>query len=124
MNLKLDENLGANFASLFRDAGHDASTVRDQGMSGVADHELIRTCHREGRGLVTLDTGFANSLVFPPKEYSGIAVLRLRSKLRQTDLFAAASTLLAALKSTSFAGKLWIVELSRIREYQPVDDDD
>ncbi|MBI2461624.1 MAG: DUF5615 family PIN-like protein [Candidatus Rokubacteria bacterium] len=87
MNLKLDENLGERGASLFRSEGHDVATVPGQGMSSARDHDLIAACQAERRCLVTLDLDFSNPLVFPPRDYSGIAVLRFPRKPTEEDLF-------------------------------------
>lgn len=78
MRLKLDENLGTRSAALFRRAGHDVATVRDQRLAGAPDRKLIEICRAEGRCLVTLDLDFGNPLLFDPARYSGIAVLRSR----------------------------------------------
>ena len=75
--MKLDENRGQQPLELLLEAGHDAVTVKAQQLSGVDDLKLVAVCKEEKRCLVTLDMGFGNPLVFPPEEYSGIAVLRL-----------------------------------------------
>lgn len=125
MNLKLDENLGSRTAQLFRDAGHDASTVFEQGLSGSIDRNLIDHCCDEGQALVTLDLDFANPFVFPPWEYRGIAVLRLPRNPAAADIARAVSVLITTLATEKLDGKLWIVEPTRVRLYQPdVDDDD
>jgi len=119
VKLKLDENLGHSAADVFRKAGHDVATVRGQQLAGAADRDVIATCRRERRCLVTLDLDFGNPLVFAPSDYSGIAVLRLPPRPSHDDLLVACGTLVRALKQSDIAGKLWIVERGRIREYRP-----
>ena len=80
MKLKLDENLGASGCELLRAAGHDVTTVPEQGLCSASDADLIAHCGHEKRALVTLDLDFGNPLVFHPLDYSGIAVLRLPRK--------------------------------------------
>ena len=77
MKLKLDENLGQSAAEVLRQAGHHVTTVLGQGLCATPDVALIDVCRAEGRCLVTVDLDFGNPLVFDPKRYSGIAVLRL-----------------------------------------------
>lgn len=121
MKLKLDENLGRTAAALFRSAGHDTQTVPGQSLSGAMDRKVIAVCQTEQRRLVTLDLDFANPLLFDPGQYSGIAVIRLPSRLSHEGLMAACDTLIAGMKKRDIAGRLWIVQRGRIREYQRED---
>lgn len=117
MLIKLDENLGERGRQLFAEAGHDVSTVKDQGLAGAADPTVIDVCRAEGRCLVTLDLDFSNPFLFPPEPYAGIAVIRLPRRVSPNDLYGAVATLITALTRDSIVGKLWIVERHRIRVY-------
>lgn len=121
MRLKLDENLGSRGAELFRHAGHDVATVIEQGLCGVFDRDLIKICHDEHRALVTLDIDFGNPLLFRPGDYFGIAVLRLSPRPSHNDLLDTIRTLIRGLARETIEGRLWIVQLGRIRAYQPED---
>jgi predicted nuclease of predicted toxin-antitoxin system len=99
------------------------ATVPDEGLCGAGDHELIGVCANEGRCLVTLDLDFSNPLVFRPSGYAGIAVLRLPPRATANDLFATVDALARGLSRSSITGKLWIVEHTRIREYQQEEDE-
>ncbi len=123
MKLKLDENLGRNHLEILRAAGHEAAGVTDQGLTSSTDRELIAVCQSEGRCLVTLDQEFGNPLLFRSQEYAGIAVLRLSSRPTAAELKKAVETLAQALETSDISGHLWIVQASRVREYQPEDDD-
>ena len=123
MKLKLDENLGLREAQLFRQAGHEVATVAEQGLSGAADGALVAACTGESRCLVTLDLDFANPLLFDPRRYAGIVVLRLPPHPTLTHLHDAIRTLVAHLRTATPAKKLWIVQIGRVREYQPPDDE-
>ncbi len=121
MKLKLDENLGVRGVELFRRAGHDVSTVAEQGLCSATDARLLEICRTEKRCIVTLDMGFGNPLVFRPEDYSRIAVLRLPPSSTPNDLSNAVRTLIAALARKEIIGQLWIVQRGKIREYQPVE---
>lgn len=126
MKIKLDENLGSRGASLLSEANHDVHTVPDEGLCSASDNDLTAPCKDEGRCLVTLDIDCANPLTFPPRDYHGIAVLRLRRNPSRAELIVALETLRDALETERIDGRLWIVEPGRVRVHghSPREDED
>jgi len=64
MLVKLDENLGNRGYDIFRAAGHEVSSVFEQGLTSAPDEQVADICRKEGRCLVTLDLGFANGIIY------------------------------------------------------------
>jgi len=124
MKFKLDENFGQRCVEVLTAAGHDVATVAGQRMSGAADTQVLEACRNEQRCLISLDLDFANPLRFPPANFSGIAVVRLPGRASYAGLVSAVQTLAKALESESIIGKLWIVEVGRIRIHQDEGGDD
>lgn len=119
MRIKLDENLGSpRVSGQLRSAGHDVATVQEQDLHGTTDDGLAEVCRREGRCLVTLDMGFANSVRYVPSSYAGIVVLRMPARVTLANVDAALATLVTALKRGDIHGRLWVVQGRRIREHQ------
>ncbi len=115
MKFKLDENFGTRTQRIFRAAGHDVQTVREQGLQGCSDRHLYEVCCSERRCLVTLDLDFADVVRFPPAETGGIVVIRVPRNPSLRLLEQLIKQFLQALVETSMNGHLWIVEVGRIR---------
>jgi hypothetical protein len=56
--------------------------------------------------------------VFPPREYAGIAVLRPPRKTSHAQLLATVQTLADAVAIEQLEGRLWIVEIGRLRVHE------
>ena len=114
MRLKVDENLPVEMAELLREAGHDAVTILEQSMGGDDDPDVAAVCRAESRALVTFDTDFADIRAYPPGEYAGLLVFRLRQQDKPHAL-AVLQRLLPLLDQAEIVGQLWIVEEDRVR---------
>ncbi|MDQ3679897.1 MAG: DUF5615 family PIN-like protein [Actinomycetota bacterium] len=119
MRVKLDENLGRRTIDVFEAAGHDVTTVVDQSLAGTTDADLFAICVAERRVLVTLDLDFANPLRFDPATSPGVAVLRVPDLPGRSHLLRAATVLCEALDRADVAGRLWVVDQARVRQYEP-----
>ena len=129
MKFKLDENLGRAAAEVLIEAGFDVATVSDQRLEGALDRDVIECCVREERCLVTLDAEFGNPLLYPPRRYRGIVLLRVPARVTTELILATFGTLRDALlararppgSSIPLPGpdrRLWVVQLGRVRLYE------
>jgi predicted nuclease of predicted toxin-antitoxin system len=107
---------------LFSAAGHDVQTVFQESLQGASDQQLYEACCAEQRCLVTLDLDFADVLRFPPTHSGGIAVLRLPRNPTLSLLEALIRQLLHTARTVPLEGRLWIVEVGRIRIHQSDED--
>ena len=114
MDFKLDENLPVEVAHLFVEAGHSASTAIDQGLGGASDQAIAEKCAADKLVLVTLDLGFADIGAYPPSNYAGLIVLRLKQQDKQT-VASVLSKLISLIEEEQLSKRLWIVDESRIR---------
>jgi predicted nuclease of predicted toxin-antitoxin system len=114
MLFKIDENLPDPLVTILREAGHDACAVREQALGGSVDVDIAAVCKREGRAIVTLDLHFSDIRAFPPEEYPGLVVLRLRRQDRGYVL-EVMRKLLPLFATEQLEKRLWIVEDDRVR---------
>lgn len=111
---KIDENLPMEVADLLRQADYDAMTVGEPALAGTMDKQLAHVCQQELWVLITVDTDFANICAYPPKDYPGLVVLRLRRQ-DKLQILAMVSRLLPVFAKENLAGRLWIVDEQRWR---------
>jgi predicted nuclease of predicted toxin-antitoxin system len=121
VRIKLDENFGSRTAEVFRAAGHEVATAIDEQLQSASDDDVFAACVRERRVLVTLDLDFANPLRFDPATAAGVAVLRVPSLPGRRHLIAAAMRVVAAMQEGDITGRLWVVDMARVRQYNPED---
>jgi predicted nuclease of predicted toxin-antitoxin system len=114
MKFKIDENLPLEIAELLRVKGYEAKTVVEQALNGEIDHKIASVCQEEKRVLITLDTDFADIRTYPPENFPGIIVLRLRQqdKVHILEVF---KDVMVFLSTEPLEHTLWIIDENRIR---------
>lgn len=114
MQFKIDENLPIEIAELLIDAGYDAKTVNAQQLQGTKDPILADVCGNEHRVLVTLDTDFSDIRAYPPEEFSGIIVLRVRVQAKH-HIIKVFRSIIPLIGREPLMQHLWIVEDAKVR---------
>ncbi|MAF99213.1 MAG: hypothetical protein CMH61_01235 [Nanoarchaeota archaeon] len=80
MHFKLDENIPIPLTRLIKRKDHTVSSVFSENISGINDKELLKICKKSNFILITLDKDFVNVQAYPPSNYPGIIVLKLKSQ--------------------------------------------
>lgn len=114
MKFKVDENLPVEIVYDLTIAGHDAVSVLQQNLGGSDDKRLASVFQKESRVLVTVDQEFGDIRMYPPKDYSGIVVLKAGIQSKQ-NLIRLAHRIVPVLEKEPLQGQLWIIEEDRIR---------
>ncbi len=114
---KIDEDLPVDAGRVLIAAGFDATTVIDKELGGKADDVIAQSCRDEGRALITMDLGFADIRAFPPADYSGLIVLRLR-RPDGHHILAAINQLIPLFGAEEVAHRLWIVDEASVRIHE------
>jgi predicted nuclease of predicted toxin-antitoxin system len=118
LKIKVDEDLPSETAAVLRAAGHDATSVLEQGWGGKTDAELWRDLQVDQRWLMTADKGFSNPHSYHPSRQCGIILLRAPRESR-----AAYGALVRSLVGTSAlqdaTASVVVVTPSGIRIHRP-----
>src|SRR2546428_11891323 len=77
----IDEDLPRSLARELRAAGIFAEDVRELGLRGKSDDEILNYARAHALALVTADLGFGNILRFPPGSHAGIVVTRFPNEV-------------------------------------------
>jgi predicted nuclease of predicted toxin-antitoxin system len=114
MRFKIDENLPIEAADVLNQRGHDAETVFQEELNGASDTDIASACKREKRALLTLDMDFSDIRTYPPEDFFGLVILRLRHH-DKNHVIEIVSRLVDILQKEPLECYLWIVEENRIR---------
>ena len=109
MRFKIDENLPIEAADILNHRGHDAETVFQEELGGAPDTDIALACKREKRALLTLDTDFSDIRNYPPENFFGLVILRLRHHDKD-HVLQIVSRLVNILDKEPLESYHWIVE--------------
>ena len=103
-----------------QDAGHEVLRLKDHIPIESPDAVVLAKAQELNSALVSLDGDFADIVTYPPSEYKGIIAIQVRN---HPEIIPQLMNLLLdylALHADSFhyAGKLFLVEVHRIRVRQ------
>lgn len=86
VKLLLDENISPAAAVALASDGVDAWHVRDRGLEGTTDHELLDRAYQEDRILVTLNVGDFEKLVRERELHAGVVLIERAGLLRDEQI--------------------------------------
>lgn len=110
----IDENLPRSLAPALRAGGLAAQDVRDLGLRGRPDKEILEFSLSQGYVLVTGDVGFAALLRLHPR-FPGMVVARLPNEWSTSAVNDLISRSLQTWEAEDFASTLIVIEPDRIR---------
>lgn len=89
-----DENVAPRVVHALRNQGYDVADIKERGLSGWTDAQVLQLAGRERRVILTHDRDFAHALFRPPTRHPGIVIIQFSNVAPQT----VAERLLAALQ--------------------------
>lgn len=112
----VDENLPRSLAPSLRAAGFEAEDVRDQGLRGKPDTEVLSVAISRGWILVTGDLGFGSLVRKAP--FPGLLLVRLPDEWPVWRINEIIKKALLSLKARDLSGSVVTVEPKRLRIHQ------
>ena len=64
-------------AGFLREAGYEAIDVRDTGLRGAKDKEILEFANQHGATVITADVGFSGLFFLSSIQHNGLVVLRV-----------------------------------------------
>jgi predicted nuclease of predicted toxin-antitoxin system len=111
----VDENLPRSLAPELRRAGFHAEDVRDRGLAGQEDAEVLAYAIAQRRILITRDLGIPDLRRFPTGSALGIVLVRLPRVMATDELNATLITAVRELAPEDFRGSIVVVGPRRLR---------
>lgn len=111
----VDEDLPRSITTILRQLDWEVDDVRDVGLRGRSDEDVLSFAKRRKAVLFSGDWDFANILRFPPRRYPGIVILSFPSRTRAPVKAAETKKALTKISFRDFRRHLVIIAPGRIR---------
>ncbi len=114
MRLLLDECLSSRLGALLQEAGHDVTHVRDLGLAGASDVEVMACAKDDERVLVSADTDFGELLASSGDSVPSLVLIRRPARDPDAQAHVLVSNL-PALGEELASGAVAVILNDRIR---------
>ena len=115
MRFLLDADVPRSTAVVLSKLGHQVVDLRDTGLGGATDKEVIKYAKDNNLILVTRDVEFANVLRYPMGSHVGVVVLRLPFDFTSERINSVLKDFTRSVKVEDLLNNVTIVELGRYR---------
>lgn len=78
INFLTDENVATSVALVLRRHGFDVKDIKEEGLQGTSDKEVLQLARREHRVVITHDKDFGGVLFHRATQHEGVILLRFK----------------------------------------------
>lgn len=108
MDFLTDENIAIGVVKFLRSRGHDVKDVKESGLIGKSDINILEVAKKENRIVITHDKDFADLAKNPNNKHKGIIIIRLFDQSPKNAIDAL-TKLLKAYSSDKIKGSIIIL---------------
>jgi predicted nuclease of predicted toxin-antitoxin system len=109
----LDADMPRSSAKLIRSLGYDVEDVRDIGLRGAKDEEIIKYALKTNRIIVTRNVGFGSTLRHP--KHPGAIIIRLPYNFTPKEINGKLKNFLTSVNENEIKNPVIIVGITRYR---------
>ncbi len=113
LNVLVDENMPRSLQPLLAAIGMSVQDVRDIGLRGRPDSEVLAAAEASDAIVVTRDRGFCAHRTWPPSFTAGVIFVNLSDRTTADDVNSRVCALFANRRSSSLLGALTVIEHGR-----------
>ena len=75
-----DENISASLVKVLRAKNYNTKDIKEEGLFGVSDKEVLNLAFKEDRIVITHDKDFADLLGYSSVKHKGVILLRFKNQ--------------------------------------------
>lgn len=115
MRLFLDHCVSRRTVDYLRQIGHEVLTSKELEKESAFDRDILAAAASTDRVLVTEDRGFGDIRKYPPRDHSGVILLRPRKPASRLELHRTLGAFFQSTDRETLRACLVLVDETRIR---------